>query len=75
MVIRRRQISIKRNGDQATSDGSTPNPKATEPDDVLVEHATNSKQSEGGRNDYAQFGFSGKLGSDFPARRWNHRRC
>jgi hypothetical protein len=40
MVIRRRQISRKRNGDQATSDGSTPNPKATEPDDVLVERAT-----------------------------------
>jgi hypothetical protein len=26
--------------DQATSDGFTPNPKATEPDDVLIKRAT-----------------------------------
>jgi hypothetical protein len=29
--------SFAEEGDQATSDGSAPNPKATEPDDVLIE--------------------------------------
>jgi hypothetical protein len=40
--------SSRKEGDQATSDGSTPNRKATEPDDVLIERAAHrNHQREG----------------------------
>src|SRR5258707_12049357 len=53
----------RKEGDQATSDGSAPNPKATEPDDVLIERAAH-RNHQGGMT-MGKLAFAASLGLTF----------